>query len=95
METLARSLPSRNRGGNGMSPAAQWVPELRAASKRFEQTLRAAEASVNELFGTAMTGMNNPTRTATPPANLFEAIINFVDLLSRWIEYKKRKPEKH
>lgn len=93
IETLARSLPSRSRG-TGMSPAAQWVPELRAASKRFEQAARAAESSLSALYGTAKSGMDSPTRTATPAGNMFEVFLNFVDLLTRWIEYKERTPEK-
>lgn len=91
IETLARSLPSRSMGV-GISPAAQWVPELRAASKRFELAVRAAESSLGQMYGTATAGMNSPTRTATPAGNLFEAFLNFVDLLTRWIEYKKRTP---
>lgn len=91
IETLARSLPSRSIGA-GISPAAQWVPELRAASKRFEQAARAAESSLSQMYGTANAGMNSPTRTATPAGNLFEVFLTFVDLLTRWIEYKKRTP---
>lgn len=92
IETLARSLPSRTRGGSGMSPAAQWVPELRAASRRIEESGRKFELALGQLYGTAQAGMNSPTRTATPPANLFEAILTIIDLLTRWIEQAKRQP---
>ena len=45
VETLARSLPSRSRNGVGMSPAQQWVPELRAASRQFAAAVRGRAAA--------------------------------------------------
>lgn len=88
IETLARSLPSRPPQGGGISPAAQWVPELRAASKQFTAAVRLAEGELQKLYSTALTGMNSPTRTPTGlPGDLFEALVNFADLLARWIEH--------
>ena len=69
--------------------------ERRFQPKRFEQATRTAESSLNQMYGTAYAGMNNPTRTATPAGNLFEAFMTFVDLLTRWIEHKKRTPGLH
>jgi hypothetical protein len=88
IETLARALPSRSRNGVGLSPAAQWVPELRAASKRFAAAVREAEQAIGQLRGTAFDGLNSPTRTATPdlPNNLFDIIMNFSDLIKALIE---------
>jgi hypothetical protein len=91
IETLARALPSRTRNGVGMSPAAKWVPELRAASKQFAAAVREAEQAIGQLRGTALDGLNSPTRTATPdlPTNLFDIILNFSDLLTALIERYK------
>jgi hypothetical protein len=88
IETLARALPSRSRNGVGMSPAAQWVPELRAASKRFTAAVRDAEQAIGQLRGTAFDGLNSPTRTATPdlPTSLFDIVLNFSDLIKALIE---------
>lgn len=66
VDSLSRSLPSRDPHGRGMSPAAQWVPELRAASKQFAEAVRNAEGALRQLYGTAMDGLNSPTRTPRP-----------------------------
>jgi hypothetical protein len=88
IDTLARSLPSRPPRGGGMSPAAQWVPELRAASKQFGVAVRLAEVELQKLQNTALTGLNSPTRTSTgAPTDLFDILLNFSDLLAKWIEH--------
>jgi hypothetical protein len=89
IDTLARSLPSRSPKGVGLSPAAQWVPELRAASKQFSAAVRDAERAIGQLRGTAFEGLNSPTRTSTEPDGLLDIILNFADLLTRWIEHYK------
>ena len=97
IDSLARALPKRNRYGTGMSPAQQWVPELRAAARHFAAAVREAEDAIAKLHITALEGLNSPTRTATPdPAsNLFDILLNFSDLLKALIEHyrssKKRK----
>jgi hypothetical protein len=90
IDTLARSLPSRPPGGVGMSPAAKWMPELRAASKQFAEAVRSAEAAVFQLRDTALEGLNSPTRMSTEPDNLLDLILNFTDLLNRWIEHRRK-----
>jgi hypothetical protein len=88
IDSLARSLPSRPPQGGGMSPAAQWVPELRAASKQFGVAVRMAEVEIQKLQGTALTGLNSPTRTSTgAPTDLFDILLTFSDLLAKWIEH--------
>jgi hypothetical protein len=94
IETLARTLPSRSRNGVGLSPAAQWVPELRAASKQFAAAVHEAESAIGQLRGTAFEGLNSPTRTATAPDGLLDILLNFTDLLTRWIEYRRRDKKK-
>ena len=88
IETLARTLPSRNRNGAGMSPAQQWVPELRAAVRQFTAAVREAEDAIGKLRGTAFEGLNSPTRTATPdaPSSLLDILLNFSDLITALIE---------
>jgi len=95
IETLARSLPSRPRSGTGISPAAQWVPELRAASRQFAAAVHEAEAAIGGLRSTALAGLNDPTRTATPdPAKTpFDLIMTFLPLLTAWID-RHRAPQK-
>lgn len=91
IDTLARTLPSRPpKGTVGMSPAQQWVPELRAAKKQFAATVREAEQAIGQLRGTAFEGLNDPARTATAPDGLLDIILNFADLLTKWIEYRRR-----
>jgi hypothetical protein len=88
IDSLARSLPSRPPRGGGMSPAAQWVPELRSASKQFEVAVRMAEVEIRKLQGTALTGLNSPTRASTgAPTDLFDILLTFSDLLAKWIEH--------
>lgn len=97
IETLARSLPSRSRNGVGMSPAQQWVPELRAASRQFAAAVREAEDAIGGLRNTAFDGLNSPTRTATPdaPTSLLDIILNFSDLITALIErYKSNQKNK-
>ena len=90
IDTLARSLPSRPPGGVGMSPAAKWMPELRAASKQFAEAVRSAEAAIFQLRDTALEGLNSPTRVSTEPDGLLDIILNFTDLLNRWIEHRRK-----
>jgi hypothetical protein len=45
IKTLSRMLSSKPPSTGGMSPAAQWGPELRAASKQFFEALTEAERS--------------------------------------------------
>ena len=67
-----------------MSPAAQWVPELRAASKQFGVAVRMAEVEIQKLQGTALEGLNSPTRTSTgAPTDLFEILLTFGDAACR------------
>lgn len=88
IDTLARSLPSRPRQGGGMSAAAQWVPELRAASKQFGVAVGMAEVEIQKLQGTALTGLNSPTRTPTGlPHGRLDILLNFMDMLAKWIEH--------
>jgi hypothetical protein len=88
IDTQARSLPSRPPRGGGMSPAAQWVPELRAAAKQFAVAVGLAEVEIQKLQGTALTGLNSPTRTSTgAPTDLFDILLTFSDLLAKWIEH--------
>jgi hypothetical protein len=93
IETLARTLPKRSLTG-GMSPAAQMVPELRAASKQFVAAVRDAEQSIGQLRDTAFRGLNSPTRTSTPdPAtSLREYFELLADLLTKIIERYGKKP---
>ena len=94
IDSLSRALPSRPPQGGGMSPAAQWVPELRAVSRQFAEAVRGAEAALQQLRGTALAGLNSPTRTPTAPDNLFDVLLNFTDLLSRWVEhYRQTHPK--
>jgi len=91
IDTLARTLPSRPpKGVVAMSPRQQWVPELRAAKKQFADTVHEAEQAIGRLRGTAFEGLNSPTRTATAPDGLLDILLNFTDLLTRWIEYRRR-----
>jgi hypothetical protein len=89
IETLARALPSRNRHGVGMSPAQQWVPELRAAVRHFAAAVREAEDAIRALRITSLDALNSPTRTATPdpPSSLLDIILNFSDLITALIEH--------
>ena len=78
-----------------MSPAAQWGPELRAASRQLTEAIRNAETAVFQLHNTAMEGMQSPTRTQTgDPADLYEIVMVFIDVLGHLIEAMKRTPQK-
>ncbi len=90
IETLARSLPSRPLHGGGMSPAAQWVPELRGAAKQFERAVKDAEGSLKKLYSEAFAGLNSPTRISTPADGVLDNILLFTDLLMKIIEWYKR-----
>ncbi len=89
IETLARSLPSRPQG-RGMSPAAQLVPELRAARRQFADAVRDAEKALGQLYSTGFEELNSPTRTATAPDGIFDMILMFSDFLVRWIEHARK-----
>jgi len=93
IETLARSLPSRSHG-RGMSPAAQYVPELRAAKRQFADAVRDAEKALGQLYSTGFAGMNSPTRISTSPDSVFELVLMFSDLLVKWIEHVRSKPRR-
>ncbi|HUH62702.1 MAG TPA: hypothetical protein VLZ50_06880 [Terracidiphilus sp.] len=93
IETLARSLSSRPQG-RGMSPAAQYGPELRAARRQFADAVRDAEKALGQLYSTGMAGLNSPTRVSTSPDSVFELVLMFSDLLVKWIEHARNKPKK-
>jgi uncharacterized protein YoxC len=94
IDSLSRSLPATGPSRGGMSPAAQWVPQLRAASKQFGEAVVAAEKQLNQLYDTAITAMNRPNRTASAPENIFDILVNFSEALTRWIEHRKRLQQK-
>ncbi len=95
IETMARAFPSRPPSGGGMSPAAQWIPELRAASKQFAEAVHSAETAVRQLGDTAVQGLNSPTRTSTgAPENLLDIVMNFIDMLNRWVEHYNKTHHK-
>jgi len=90
IQSLSRALSSRPPTTGGMPPAAQWGNEFRACSKQFITAVRHAEQEVGELYRVADAGLNSPTRMATSPENLLDIVLNFMDLLSRWIESRRR-----
>lgn len=94
IDSLSRSLPSAVPSRGGMSPAAQWVPQLRAGSKQFAEAVGDAEKKLHRLYDTATTGMNRPNRTASAPDNIFDILVNFSEALTRWIEHRKRVQHK-
>jgi hypothetical protein len=90
--SLSRSLPSRPLVTGGLPPAAKWGSEFRAGSKQFVEAVRRAEKAIAELYGAANEKLNSPTRTPTgAPENILDVLINFIDGLSRWIEYRRKK----
>jgi hypothetical protein len=88
--SLSRTLSSRPPKEGGPPPAAKWGNEFRAGSSQFVRALQAAENEIGQLYGAAQEQMNSPSRTATAPDNLIDVLVNFVDALSRWIEYRRR-----
>jgi hypothetical protein len=89
--TLSNSLSSRPPATGGMSPAAQWGPEFRAGIKQFKDSVLKAETEIRQLYGSANQQLNSPTRTPTMPDNIVDILVNFADMLSRWIEYRRRQ----
>src|ERR1700730_887522 len=89
--TLSRTLPSRPPAGGGMPPAAQWVPQLRASYEQFGSAVRKADAAIRQLHDTAKLQMDSPGRTATPADNLFEMALVWTDLVSKYVESRKRE----
>jgi hypothetical protein len=95
IDSLARAFPSRPPSGGGMSPAAQWIPELRAASKQFAEAVHSAETAVLQLRDTAVQGLNSPTRTSTgAPESLLDIVVNFIDILNRWVDHYNKAHHK-
>jgi hypothetical protein len=99
IDSLSRALPSRPGPAATMSPAAQWVPELRAASRQFGETVRDSEKALRNLYSKGFDGLNDPLRTPNPigppmPAR-FDSVLDMVltlsDLLTKSIELWKRK----
>jgi hypothetical protein len=101
VDSLARSLPSRPLAGGGMSPAAQWVPELRAASRQFAETVRDAESALKKLYDKGFEDLNSPTRTPnvletafpTKFDSVLDMVLTLADLIERVVEYYKGKPK--
>jgi len=99
VDSLSRTLPSRPGPGSVMSPAAQWVPELRAASRQFAETVRDAEMALKKLYSKGFEGLNDPLRTPNPlgPAmptkvdSILDLVLTLSDLLTKCIELWKRK----
>ncbi|MGB6943205.1 MAG: hypothetical protein WBE37_12460 [Bryobacteraceae bacterium] len=89
--SLSRALPSRPPATGGPPPAAQWGNEFRAGSKQFMAAVHNAENELSQLYGAANTQLNSPTRTPTAPENLLDVLMNFIDLLTRWMEYRRRQ----
>ena len=88
IDSLARAFPARPPSAGGMSPAAQWVPQLRAASRQFAEAARSAETAVLQLRGTALDELKRPTRTPTgDPSDGWDILMSFTDLLGRWIDH--------
>lgn len=89
--SLSRSLSSRPPAAGGPPPAAQWGSEFRALSKQFVTAMHNAEKELSQLYGAADAQLNSPTRTATAPDNLIDVLLTFIDGLSRFVEFRRRK----
>jgi len=89
VNSLKRSLFPAVPQGGGIPPAAQWGNEFRAGSKHFLEAVQNAEVIFRKLYKTSAQGMNSPTRTDTSPDGAFDILLNFIDGLSRWIEWEK------
>jgi hypothetical protein len=90
--TLSRTLSSRPSAGGGMAPAALWGSELRAGSKQFGAAVQKAEDALRQLFNAADLKMSSPIRTQTGiPDNPWEAALNLIELLTEWLESRKRR----
>jgi hypothetical protein len=88
--SLSRSLSSRPPATGGPPPAARWGSEFRAGTKQFIAAVQKAEKELNLLYGVANSQLNSPIRTATgTPENLTDIVMAFIDLLSRWIDYRR------
>lgn len=93
LRSLTRSLSSRPPVHGGPAPAAQWGNEFRAGSKQFMIAVQNAEKEIGRLYGTANAQVNSPTRIATAPDNLIDVLMVFIDVLTHWIESRRR--DKH
>jgi hypothetical protein len=88
--SISRGLSSPFPAAGGMPPAAKWGNEFRAGGRQFGEAVRRAEKELSGLYAAANEKLNSPTRTPTgAPENLFDIFINFVDGLSRWVEYRR------
>jgi hypothetical protein len=90
LEAGIPSLSRRPPAGGGMAPAAKWGPEIRAAIKQFTVAVQNAEKELIALHNTANDQLNSPTRISTSPDNLLELIMSFIDLLTKWLETRKK-----
>ena len=96
--SIRRGLPSRPPKSSGVGryqysgppPAAAWGSEFAAAEKRFRRALAAAEAEVFKLRRAAFDGLNKPNRTGSEPEAIFDAIMAFVEVLTAWVEGRKK-----
>ena len=94
VNSLKHSLPSAMPRGGGMSPAALWGNEMRAASKQFTEAVGHAENSLRQLYKISETGLNSPTRTSTgDPSGAFDILMAFIELMGRIIEHSRSKPQ--
>ena len=87
--SVSRALSSRPTPGSP-APAAQWGNEFRAGSKNFMASVRNAENDLKDLYGQANTQLNMPTRTATGPENIGDALMVITDVVTRCVEYLNR-----
>jgi hypothetical protein len=68
--------------------------ELRAGSKQFTAAVQNAEKELGQLYGAANAQLNSPTRAAAAPDNLLDVLMAFIDMLSRWIEFRRSQKSK-
>lgn len=89
--SLSRRLSHVPPTAGGPPPAAQWGNEFRAGSKQLMAAIRDAEKELSQLYGAAMSQINSPTRTATVPGDLMDVMMAFAELLTRWLEHRRRQ----
>jgi hypothetical protein len=88
---LSRTLSTRPDARTGMAPAAQWSNELRAGGRQFHEAVQRAEREIRGLYDATGERLNSPTRTPTLPTDFVDVLVNFADLLARWVDYRKRR----
>ena len=88
--SVSRALSSRPTAASANPAAAQWGNEFRAGSKHFIASVQNAERELKHLYGEANAQLNMPSRTATGPDTLWDALMVMIDVVTRCIEGLKR-----